>query len=149
MTESVSERPAGYFSRADPERLLREYPIGSEFEGTLDRLGREGLRRLQERRFLEVVARAWEVPFYRRRWGEAGLEPGDIRRLEDLGRIPPFSKSDLMESVERFPPYGDFHGAWPEGEEASGRSGHRPFVLHTTSGTTGRPQPLFFGPWDR
>ena len=49
-----------------------------------------------------------------------------------------------MESVEQYPPLGDFHGidsARPEVKPA--------VVLHTTSGTTGRPQPLLFGPKTR
>jgi phenylacetate-CoA ligase len=68
------------------------------------------------------------------------MEPGDITSLADLEKVPTFSKSDLMESVESYPPFGDYHGlddAFPHA------------VLHTTSGTTGTPQPLFFGPWDR
>ena len=48
-----------------------------------------------------------------------------------------------MDSVERFPPLGDYHGmARPEG-------GQFRTVLQTTSGTTGAPQPLFFGARDR
>ena len=76
------------------------------------------------------------------RWHSIGLEPGDIRGLDDLQKIPTFSKSDLMESVESFPPFGDFVG--PEGWQVKSR-----IVMHTTSGTTGAPQPLFYGPRDR
>ena len=47
-----------------------------------------------------------------------------------------------MASVEAHPPYGDFHGM-------DGPEGRRSVVMHTTSGTTGTPQPLFFGAWDR
>ena len=47
-----------------------------------------------------------------------------------------------MESVESFPPFGDFVG--PEGWQVNRR-----IVMHTTSGTTGAPQPLFYGPRDR
>ena len=71
-----------------------------------------------------------------------GLEPGDIVNLDDITKIPTFSKSDLMESVEKFPPFGDFIGkaSWTDGQRV---------VMHTTSGTTGNPQPLFYGPRDR
>ena len=103
-------------------------------------MSRDELRALQERRFLDLVKRAWQVPFYRRRWAAAGLEPGDIAGLDDLERIPPYSKDDLMESVGLSPPFGDFLG--PPG------AGHR-VIMHTTSGTTGIPQPLFYGPRDR
>ncbi len=129
-----------YFIEAAPERLLAEYPIGREFLTGPARLSRDALRALQERRFLAVIERAWQAPFYERRWRAAGLEPGDVRGLDDLAKIPSFSKADLMASVDAEPPFGDYHGlddAYPHA------------VLHTTSGTTGTPQPLFFGPWDR
>lgn len=129
-----------YFREADPEGIARDYPAGPEFLERLGRMSRDELRALQERRFLDLVDRAWQVPFYRRRWLAAGLEPGDITGLDDLERIPPYSKDDLMESVGLSPPLGDFLG--PPG------AGHR-VIMHTTSGTTGIPQPLFYGPRDR
>ena len=74
----------------------------------------------------------------------AGIEPGDIRSLDDITRLPPYEKSDIMASVEAHPPLGDFHGI-----ETAPRRGRPTVVLHTTSGTTGRPQPLLFGPRTR
>jgi len=132
-----------YFDAVDHRRLLTEYPIGRAFLDGPARLSRDELHALQESRFLAVVARGWEVPFYRRRWQAAGLEPGDIRVLEDLNKLPAFSKSDLMASVAEHPPFGDFHGL---DFAASDRPGA---VLHTTSGTTGAPQPIWFGAFDR
>ncbi len=63
---------------------------------------------MQEARFLECVKRAWKTPFYRRLWGEAGVEPGDIKGLETLSSLPSFDKSDIMDSIARNPPLGDF-----------------------------------------
>jgi phenylacetate-CoA ligase len=131
---------SGYFDEVDHKRMLAEYPLGEAFLKGPARLSRDELRALQERRFAEVMKRAWQVPFYRRHW--AGIEPGDIRGLDDLARLPPFSKSDLMKSVEAHPPFGDYHGR-------TGAFAGANVVLHTTSGTTGAPQPLFFGAWDR
>ncbi len=133
---------ARYFDEADPGRVLSEYPIGEAFLSGPARLGADGLRALQEARFAALMRRGWEIPFYRRLWGRVGIEPGDIRGLDDLAKLPSFSKSDLMASVEAHPPYGDFHGI-------DGAGGRRSVVMHTTSGTTGTPQPLFFGAWDR
>ncbi|MBT6137001.1 MAG: phenylacetate--CoA ligase family protein [Rhodospirillaceae bacterium] len=127
-----------YFEEANPAQILRDYPIGEDF-ATITAMSRDALHALQERRFRQVVARGWQVPFYRRHWNAAGLEPGDIQSLDDLVKIPTFSKSDLMASVEAHPPLGDFHGM------EDGRS----IVLHTTSGTTGTPQPLLYGAYDR
>ena len=132
----------GYFGEANYKRILSEFPIGQEFLDGPAKLSSDELRALQEQRFASLMRRGWEIPFYRRHWGNQGIEPGDIRSIEDLARLPSFSKSDLMASVEANPPYGDFHGM----DDGDGR---RNVVMHTTSGTTGAPQPLFFGAWDR
>jgi phenylacetate-CoA ligase len=134
---------SNYFDEVDHRRLLAEYPIGQPFLEGPARLSRDALHALQERRFLAVVARGWKVPFYRRRWQAAGLERGDIRALEDVRKLPAFSKSDLMESVAEHPPFGDFHGL------DFGVTDRLGAVLHTTSGTTGAPQPIWFGAFDR
>ena len=136
---------AGYFEEAGLDRLLEEYPVGEAFLAGPARLSRDELHRLQERRFRKVMARGWEVPFYARRWRAAGLEPGDVRGLEDITKLPPFSKQDLMESVRDHPPFGDFHGI----DRGPGAAGRHVAVFHTTSGTTGDPQPIFYGAWDR
>lgn len=132
-----------YFEQMQLPRLRAEYPMGGAFLDGVARQSRDETRALQNHRFLKLMQRAWQVPFYRRRWADAGIEPGDIRGLDDLEKLPAFSKADLMASVEANPPFGDYHGV-----DLSG--GWRPdIVFQTTSGTTGAPQPLFFGAHDR
>src|SRR5258706_13553352 len=133
-----------YFEIADIPTIRRDYPIGADFLERFRGMSRDALLALQQQRFLEVMRFAWQVPFYRTRWRAAGLEPGDVRRLEDIGKLPSYSKADLMASVEAHPPLGDFHGldAHPPGRRPS-------VILQTTSGTTGRPQPLLYGPKSR
>jgi len=134
---------ASYFDEARHRHMLAEYPLGPPFGDAVGRISRDELRALQDRRFRAVVARAWQVPFYRRLWGARGIEPGDVRGLEDLGKLPPFSKADLVRSVAEHPPFGDYHGV------DLGAADRASLVLHTTSGTTGAPQPVFYGAWDR
>lgn len=133
-----------YFETFDAREILSEYPLGDDLMKRFRGMSRDELRALQDTRFQSLMKRAWEVPFYRRLWGEAGIEPGDIKSLDDITKLPTFSKSDLMASVEAYPPIGDFHGldAYPPEKRP-------PFVFHTTSGTTGTPQPLLFGPKSR
>jgi phenylacetate-CoA ligase len=58
----------------------------------------EELRRLQWRRLRRLLAHAYEqCPFYRRRFDQAGLVPGDLRGLDDLRALPPLEKRDLQE----------------------------------------------------
>ena len=134
-----------YFSVANPAALRREYPLGDAFAKRFRGMSRDELRTIQEGRFRRCLERAWATPFYRRLWSEAGLEPGDVRTLADLPRLPIFSKSDLMRSVERKPPFGDYYRR--RGDDP--RSGPAGLVMQTTSGTTGAPQPIFFGPRSR
>ncbi len=133
-----------YFESFDAGALLRKYPLDQAFTDKFKQISRDQLRAEQDVMFLRCVARAWQIPFYQRLWGAAGVEPGDIRGLDDIVKLPVFGKHEIMASVEAHPPLGDFHG-WRDGTEA----GNCPLVFHTTSGTTGRPQPLVFSPHSR
>ncbi|AOS98317.1 Phenylacetate-coenzyme A ligase [Microbulbifer aggregans] len=133
-----------YFESFDVHQALADYPLGDGFLEAYAGMSRDALRELQNQRFLKLMVRGWQIPFYQRLWGAAGIEPGDIRSLDDIEKLPVFSKSDIMESVEQCPPIGDFSGL--EGLAPEERP---PVVFHTTSGTTGRPQPIIFGPRGR
>ncbi len=128
-----------YFETATVEALMRAYPIGDDFPGFASSISRDELFHRQNRLFLRCVERAWQTGFYRRLWSGVGLDKGDIRSLEDIAQLPVFDKSDLMASIEREPPFGDFAGVSLNDPE------HEPMVFHTTSGTTGKPQVLLFG----
>ncbi|WP_303810364.1 phenylacetate--CoA ligase family protein [Sandarakinorhabdus limnophila] len=127
-----------YFECLDIKQLLTDYPVGEDFTRRYRSISHDELRGLQEAQFKRLIARGWQIPFYQRLWGARGIEPGDIRSLDDITKLPVYDKSDLMESVNAAPPYGDFDGR-----------GSDPVIFHTTSGTTGRPQPLMFGPKGR
>ncbi|MBX9732086.1 MAG: phenylacetate--CoA ligase family protein [Sphingomonas sp.] len=127
-----------YFEAFDAKQMLADYPIGDAFTARYTGMSRDELRSLQEAQFSRLMARGWAIPFYQRLWGAKGIEPGDIRSLADITKLPVYDKTDLMASVAAQPPYGDFAGR-----------GVDPVIFHTTSGTTGRPQPLLFGPKGR
>lgn len=127
-----------YFEAFDTKQMLADYPVGDAFTARYAAMSHDELHALQNERFLTLMKRGWEIPFYQRLWGEKGIQPGDISSLADIDKLPVYDKSDLMASVNAHPPYGDF-----DGRENS------PVVFHTTSGTTGRPQPLMFGPKGR
>ncbi len=135
---------ATYFESFDVNELLKQFPLDQAFTDKFKAISREQLRAEQNVMFLRCVARAWQIPFYQRLWGNAGITPADIQSLDDITKLPVFGKHEIMASVEANPPLGDFHG-WQDGTEA----GNKPLVFHTTSGTTGRPQPLVFSPHSR
>ena len=133
-----------YFESFDYKKMLQEYPLGDAFTERFQAMDKPQLQQLQNERFMQVVARAWQIPFYQRIWGNAGVKPEDIQSLDDITKLPLISKTDIMDSVEKYPPIGDFHGLDDIAPE-----NRPPIVFHTTSGTTGTPQPLLFGPKSR
>ncbi len=86
---------------------------------------REALEAIQYRRLRSTLDRVYAtVPFYRKKFQEAGIMPGDIRSLEDLHRVPFTTKQDLRDNY----PFGMF--AVPMDNVVR---------IHASSGTTGQP----------
>jgi len=86
---------------------------------------REEFEKIQLERLKKTVERVYQnVPYYREKLTEAGIEPGDIKTLEDLQTIP-FTVKD------------DFRKNYPFGLFASSRKDIVRF--HASSGTTGKP----------
>lgn len=58
------------------------------------------IRELQSRKLRRLVRHAYRhVPYYRRRMREAGVEPDDIRGVEDLHLLPLLTKADIRENL--------------------------------------------------
>lgn len=135
---------ATYFEAVNVPSLMEEFPVGDAFLKRYGGMSRDALRAHQNALFTRQLQRAWQLPFYQRLWGAAGIEPGDIRTVDDISKLPVFGKQEIMESIERCPPLGDHHG-----REVPVNGMIYPMILHATSGTTGRPQPLLFSPRTR
>jgi phenylacetate-CoA ligase len=87
-------------------------------------MDRQQLTELQSARLRDMVERIYfNVPFYRTRLQETGIEPGDIRSIDDLKKLPFTTKQDLRDNY----PFGLF--AVPQ---------HDVVRLHASSGTTGK-----------
>jgi len=83
------------------------------------------LRKLQLERLQAIVGRAYDrVELFRKRLGERGLTPADIRSLDDIAKLPFTTKADLRDTY----PFGLF--ASPLQDVVR---------LHASSGTTGKP----------
>ena len=116
-------------------------PAPDYFRGVF-MLSVEEIRELQERRLREAVARAYKVPFYKSKWDEAGIEPGDIKTIDDLKKAPMYTVEDIRQSVDACPPFGDYVGR-------DVLAGEIPWRIHSSGGTAGEPRPTFYTPWDR
>ncbi len=107
-----------------------EYAMERYYQKEIETMPREQLRALQSERLVAQVKNVWDnVPYYRKKMEEKGLEPGDIRGIEDLPKLPFLSKADLRDAY----PYGLL--ARPLSECVR---------IQSTSGTTGRRVVAFY-----
>jgi len=97
----------------------------------LETLPREKLEELQLKKFQRIFKFAYDnSPFYNKLYREAGIEPGDIRTLDDIKKVPKTQKADLREIQSKEPyPYGSILAVPLE----------KVTEYRQTSGTTGQP----------
>ncbi|NYZ15842.1 hypothetical protein HL658_25155 [Azospirillum sp. RWY-5-1] len=129
-----------YWRSIDWEELVRNFPPPPDYARTTGRWSAEQLRDHQNRLFLERMADGWRTPFYQKLWGAEGIEPGDIRSLDDIAKLPSFTSDDLKQASAECPPYGSHV---PFGSE---RLGTMPLKVQTSGGTTGLPRITLFDP---
>ncbi|WP_285401693.1 phenylacetate--CoA ligase family protein [Luteibacter sp. ME-Dv--P-043b] len=111
----------GGLRRRDTPRYMRAY----EREQWL---APERIEALRLERLRALIDWCWrEVPYYRRRWAELGMQPGDIRSLDDFARLPVLTKADIRANADDL-------------KAASLKAG---LGYKTTGGSTG--EPLRFG----
>ena len=93
-------------------------------------MSRDEMTALQSERLVKQVQNVWDnVPYYRKRMEEAGLEPGDIKSVDDLHKLPFITKDDLRDAY----PYG-----------LVARPLEECVRIQSTSGTTGRRVVAFY-----
>lgn len=91
---------------------------------TKECMSRDEITYLQGARLSKMVDRVYHnVLFYRRKMQEIGIEPGDIKGVEDIHKLPFTTKDDLRDNY----PFGLF--AIPKSEIVR---------VHASSGTTGK-----------
>ncbi len=87
-------------------------------------MSRDEMTNLQSARLVKLVDRVYHnVEFYRKKMQRVGLEPGDIKGIEDLEKLPFTTKDDLRDTY----PFGMF--AVPNSQITR---------IHASSGTTGK-----------
>ena len=91
---------------------------------TKEWMSRDEMTNLQSARLVKLVDRVYHsVEYYRKKMQALGLEPGDIRGIEDLDKLPFTTKDDLRDTY----PFGMF--AVPNSQITR---------IHASSGTTGK-----------
>ena len=100
----------------------------------METMSRDEMTAFQGARLGDTVKYAYDnTGFYRKKLDGAGIAPEDIRSLEDITRLPFMTKSDLRDNY----PYGLC--AIPQEDIIR---------IHASSGTTGKPTPVFYSPKD-
>jgi phenylacetate-CoA ligase len=97
----------------------------------LETLPREKLKELQLKKFQKIFKWSYDnSPFYHDLYRDAGIEPGDIKTLDDIRKVPKVEKATLRDIQKKEPfPYGTIL-AVPLEDVTEYRQ---------TSGTTGQP----------
>lgn len=91
----------------------------------IEMASREEISALQLERLKNTLENAYKnVPFYKKKFDEAGVTPDDLNSLSDLNKFPFLGKQDLRDNY----PFGLF--AVPREKVAR---------IHASSGTTGKP----------
>ena len=94
------------------------------FNPEIETASRDYLHALQSARLIKMVERCYNnVPFYKKKFDEVGIKPGDIKSIDDITKLPFTIKQDLRDNY----PYGLF--AVPPEELVR---------IHASSGTTGK-----------
>src|SRR5450631_2202615 len=140
-TESPSALPLYHYAM-DWRAFYAKYPPPDVFVDTVYRWPADRIRALQNERFLEVMQAGWQNQFYRKLWGKAGLDPGDVRSLADIARLPIFNSDDIKTDQQEFPPFGQLPGI----ESLQTGLTTTPIKLQTSGGTTGKPRMTLHGP---
>ena len=129
-----------YVKSVDWDQLISDYPPPPLYQDTVGKMSEVQIRDLQNQRFLKRVQEAWQVPFYRSLWQEAGLRPSDISCLEDARKLPSFTTDDLRQAALDQPPFGSHHSFGRDDMPDT------PLKMHTSGGTTGMPRMTMFDP---
>jgi len=135
-------RTNAYRSHVDFDDLDFRHPLPHRFIAEVMRWSPERMREHQEVLFADIVRRAWANRFYQEFWGRAGIEPGDIRGLDDVARLPVITHHDFRKSLVQCSPFG-VHAS-----QAFESRSTVPLKIQSSGGTTGAPRPTFFDPFE-
>ena len=94
------------------------------FTPDIETASRDYLTAIQSARLIKMVENCYKhVPFYKQKFDEIGLLPGDIKSIADITKLPFTIKQDLRDNY----PFGLF--AVPK---------EKLVRVHASSGTTGK-----------
>lgn len=97
--------------------------------GRLRRLNEKQLKEYKDKVFRKTVKYAYTIPVYYKKYKDAGIHPDDIKKIEDIEKLPFITKDDLRNN-------------FPDGIIPAGFNKEKEFKL-STSGSTGKPVTIY------
>ena len=102
-------------------------------------MSRDEMTALQSERLVRQVKNVYEnVAFYRKKMDDMGVEPGDIKGIEDIGKLPFTTKEDLRANY----PFGLLAVPQEKIVRVQGTSGTDMDFSQVDSGLTSEPESL-------
>ena len=141
MERTLTETSLPIYHRSiDWDALYKRYPVPDVFANTRWKWSADEIRAFQNGQFLDLMKTGWQNEFYKRRWTAEGIEPGDIKSIDDIVKLPMFDSADIKKDQEENPPFGLING------DVTRRMQTTPMKLQTSGGTTGKPRPTLYAP---
>ena len=105
--------------------------MANYFQKELETMSQDELRALQNERLVKTLNHVWNNnEYYRNKMKEQGVEPGDVKGVEDMYKLPFITKDDLREAY----PYGLMSmplSACNKIQSTSGTTGKRVIAFYT------------------
>ena len=105
--------------------------MANYFQKELETMSHDELRALQNERLVKTLNHVWNNnEYYRNKMKEQGVEPGDVKGVEDMYKLPFITKDDLREAY----PYGLMSmplSACNKIQSTSGTTGKRVIAFYT------------------
>ena len=96
----------------------------------LKRFTNEKLEKYQKIQLKKIINYAYKVPMYRDKYKKAGLHPKDIKRIEDIEKLPFITKDDMRE--------------YSPNDITSPTFNKKNAIVSRTGGTTGESLAIYF-----
>lgn len=106
--------------------VIKSYYLDSK---RLHRMNAKNLKRFQDKSIRKIVRYAYNVPLYKRKYKNAGIHPDEIKKIQDIHKLPLITKNDIKNShpKDTIPPSFNLDKA----------------IAGSTSGTTGKPATIY------
>ncbi len=106
--------------------LLKNYIFDTS---RIFKLNQEGIKKYRDKSFRKLIKYAYNVPLYHRKYKQAGINFDDIKKIEDIKKLPFITKKDIKDG-------------YPNDLLPKGINRKKEYVV-CTGGSTGKPVSLF------